>query len=462
MKRLLLICLFGFSVCEAQISFSPYVAIPTGSWPETVAIEDMNHDGLKDVVLGMGSYADGDNDFSILVYLQNGSGELETPVKYPYATTSMDIEAIDIDDMNNDGLNDVVIAFGNKIGIYYQNTNGTLDAVNEVALNNYAKTLKIGDLNNDGLKDIAVGYLNSFSVMIQSGGATFATTSYSIMMNYDIEIDIADVDDDGRDDVVVKSSDALNVLTQNASGTLNSPVAYLSGTGLSINGIALGDLSNDGKIDIAASRGGNSPSAKITILKQNPATQLMNTPVSISAYDIPEPIEIGDMNNDGKNEIVTAHGGWNSLSCYTQNTSGMYSGYYAFPISYASHYNRQGMALGDINGDGLKDVAIADYNHGLVILYNISESLGTEEPAKIQAPAMYPNPVNDVVNIDFSMSDSGGVAEISILNALGMQVAALQKSSDIQRINMAGYASGVYFVKVHTAKGDATGKIIKQ
>lgn len=465
MKKLLLLTLLVFSATNAQVEFAPYISIQTDSWPETVGIADVNNDGLNDVVLGMASYASSENDYKVLVYLQNDAGELNVPIKYPYSyPNGPDIEGMDLGDVNNDGLTDIVIAFGNKIGIFLQQTDGTMGNNTEIIQPYFTKTLKIGDLNSDGLNDIAVGYTynNTIATLTQSGTGTFSLTSYTCPISYDIEVGIADLNDDGRNDMVVKSFDSIHVLTQNDAGTLDAQSAYGNGSSTWINGLAIGDLNNDGKADVVASKGGNSPASKITIWNQNPVSHLLDSPINLSAYDIPEPIEIGDMNNDGRNEIIIAHGGWNNISCYEQNISGQYDAYNSFPIPYASHYNRQGLALGDINNDGLKDVAIADYNNGLVILYNISESLNVTKLAKRQNPVIYPNPANNIVNIDFSASDIDDRTEISIWNALGMQLTSRRKSVDIESFNMAEYASGIYYIKIHTAKGDCTSKIIKQ
>lgn len=92
--------------------------------------------------------------------------------------------------------------------------------------------------------------------------------------------------------------------------------------------------------------------------------------VSLPSYDIPEPVEVKDVTGDGLSDIVVLHGGWNSMGVYVQTADGSLSPEQLFPIPYASSYNVQGLALGDINNDGLPDAAIADYNYGLVVLYH--------------------------------------------------------------------------------------------
>ena len=41
-----------------------------------------------------------------------------------------------------------------------------------------------------------------------------------------------------------------------------------------------------------------------------------------------------------------------------------------YPLPDASHYEPHGLAVGDLDGNGSPDVALADYNFGLVVLRN--------------------------------------------------------------------------------------------
>jgi hypothetical protein len=67
---------------------------------------------------------------------------------------------------------------------------------------------------------------------------------------------------------------------------------------------------------------------------------------------------------------VTLHGGWQTLGVYFQNTNGVLGAEQLFqPIPYSS-YSPHGLAIGDINSDGMPDAVIADSTHGLVVLTN--------------------------------------------------------------------------------------------
>jgi hypothetical protein len=372
--------LYATNTGYAQIGFQPYQAFNVGSWPETVCIKDVNNDGLNDVVMGTAFYFDEINDYKIFVWLQNSQGGLANPAIYAYPKTYPGLRAMDIADVNNDHLNDVIIGYGDSIGIFFQNTSGTLNPVRSYYSGTGVDCLRGGDLNHDNLTDIVVCHWNDNYIRVfYQALPGFSQKTYGKPNGGYDEVDIGDVNNDGLNDVVFMSGQGVSgiyVYTQNTSGNLDNYVTYLPPPSVfhSLNAIAIGDVNNDGLEDVAASMGGNSPSAWIALWFQDPVTHLLRTPpVQLTAYDIPEANEIDDVDCDGKNEIITLHGGWMEMTVYSQSGNGTFNPYQSFNISYASHYNPEGISIGDINSDGGKDVAIADYNYGLVLLYNNSK-----------------------------------------------------------------------------------------
>jgi hypothetical protein len=375
--KFLMVCAIFILVAQVSLAyansnlFSPYIEILTGSWPEAVAIGDVNNDGRNDVVMTTSFYFDPGNDYKVFVFLQNASGILDPPVKYDTSGSYTNRPVtVAIGDVNNDDMADVVVGnSGLNIEVFLQNGLGGLETFQQYATADSNK-IRIGDFNDDGLLDVVgIGWgTQTASVFLQNMGGTFNSPGiYSVTHGGYDDLDIGDINDDGLTDIIVMSGQTyaylnVGVLTQTAVGTFNSAVYYdLEGDVLS-NGVAVGDVNGDAAEDVVVTYGGNGLSAKIGVFLQN-AGGTLNAPVSFSSYDSPGPVEITDVNQDGRQDIIVAHDGWMALGVYLQEAGGTLAPEELYPLPYAS-YNPHGLAISDINGDGTNDIVIADNNHG--------------------------------------------------------------------------------------------------
>jgi hypothetical protein len=78
-----------------------------------------------------------------------------------------------------------------------------------------------------------------------------------------------------------------------------------------------------------------------------------------------------------------AHGGWQRAGVYTRRAGGGLDAEALFAIPHSDHYEPQGIAIGDLNGDGRADLAIADPSARLIILYNTTPHAVTAGPADV-------------------------------------------------------------------------------
>jgi ELWxxDGT repeat protein len=356
--------------------FEPYTAVATGSWPEAVAIGDVTGDGRNDVVLVTSFYFDPANDYMLFVFPQLPDGTLDAPVKYPAAGTyTSSPETVATGDVNGDGRNDVVVGnSGDAVGVFYQNPSGTLEPISLHPTSD-SKCVRIADLNHDGRLDIVgAGWgTDTVTVLLQQADGTLATpVVYSAPHAGWDDLEVGDLNGDGWADVAVTSGQGMatvgiSVLYQQGDGTLGGLVNRSIGGSELPSGVAVGDVGDDGRNDLVASFGGNRPSSGLAVFAQDGGGVLAASPTTYASYDIPEPVEAADVNGDGGADVVVAHGGWNALGVYLQSAGALGSEILE-PIPYASHYNPHGLAVGDIDGDDRPDVVLADYNHGLVIL----------------------------------------------------------------------------------------------
>lgn len=371
------------------VSFLPYATYSVVmNSPVAVGIGDFNNDQLQDVALTTGD--------ELLVYLQNANGSLANPVAYPDPGRP---ESLKVGDVNNDGLDDIVtINFDrNTISVFLQQSGGLFASRDTYATNTGPDAVAIGDLNGDGLADIAVSHWNApnIGVFTQNAvGSLNAMVTYaSPQAGYD-DIAIGDVNGDGRNDVVKSNGQGINphlsVYLQNAGGTLAPAASYWTGCSFDClaSAVAVGDVTGDGRADIVLTYGGNSPYANIAVFVQA-SNGALTSAVSYTAYDIPTSPVIADMNGDGLLDVVTVHDGWAKAGVFLQQSNQILKAYslYALPSDNSSYW-RDGLAVGDINHDGLMDIVAADNNSGLVVL----RQSGTP-PTPTATPTMSPTPL---------------------------------------------------------------------
>lgn len=371
--------------------FAPYQAYRVGSWPDAVAIGDVSGDGRNDVVMTTSYYFDPANDFHLWVFLQAADGTLSPPVSYATAAGySTGPDSVAIGDITGDGRADVVLGVdGVGVQVFPQLVSGGLGSPTMYASGDTNK-IRLGQLNADGLLDVAgVGWgTNTVGVLLNDGhGGLSAPVTYPALHGGYDDLEVADVTGDGRDDIVVMSGQLyadpnVSILPQLPGGGFATAAPYTVQSNTNTQGIGVGDVTGDGLNDVVASYGGNRPNSFVAVLGQT-ATAGLAPPVSYPSYDIPEPVEVADVDLDGRPDVVTLHGGWSEAGVYLQRSDGTLGTEQLFPIPYASHYNPHGLAVGDVNGDGAPDIVLADYNNGLVVLRNT-----TVAPSAPAAPVL--------------------------------------------------------------------------
>ncbi|HLO30651.1 MAG TPA: choice-of-anchor Q domain-containing protein [Anaerolineales bacterium] len=353
-----------------ELYLYPYTNYGGGAG-KAVGIGDFNHDGLTDVVMTTAS--------QVLVYLKDSNGNLNAPVAYAAGLYS---RSLAVGDLNNDGWDDVVTANSepttSTISVFLQQSDGTFAPRITYSLPYLSPTVvAVGDVTGDGLLDVVVSesgslYMSSISVFAQDiNGSLDSAVYYNEYFEGGEGLAIGDVNNDGRNDVVkmntIGSNPDLSVYLQNASGTLSDPVPYFLDCDCRGSGIEIGDVTGDGLSDVVISYGGNRPNSKIAVFAQGQDSSLQPS-VSYDAYDTPEPVELADINQDGTQDILVLHGGWRSLGVFLQKKGVIQpSSLYTFPS--ASTFQPQSLAVGDINQDGAVDIAIADSTYGLTTFY---------------------------------------------------------------------------------------------
>jgi hypothetical protein len=239
---------------------------------------------------------------SITILLGNGNGTFQTPSEIDVGTGPNSMAVVDL---NRDGIKDVAIGGGNtELSILLGVGNGTFVRQPVVTLVpggdffSACNDIGVGDLNRDGIQDLVVPLGNGHgnAILIGNGNGTFQVRS-RIQIDETfapLHVAVADYNRDGFVDIARTMGDGTNGLMQilrgNGDGTFQAPNRYLVPPPNSSRGgimILAGDWNGDAKPDIAFVEGGAGaptidvltnttggvpPSLGVASLSLNPAT----------------------------------------------------------------------------------------------------------------------------------------------------------------------------------------------
>lgn len=329
-------------------AFGPVQAYPSADRPTAIALGDLNGDAQLDAVVS--------NRFAgnVTALLGNGSGGFGAPTAFPYSGSP----------------EDVVLA----------------------------------DFNGDGALDLAVTLLSSPTVQIRLGdgaggfgaSAGFAAPAFSVP-----DLVAADFTADGAVDLVRIGTSAAALLAGDGAGAFSPPVLF--GFGVNPGALAAGDLNLDSIPDLVLAAGGQPRIWPVLSLGGgrfddparfvNPGSE---TSLSLGDLDGDSDLDavlgqqdgklavmkgdgaggfgaaatfgpggelgailttaLGDLNGDGALDAAVAVGGsaWNFVGLRAYGGDG--AGGFGNPSQVASYQGAATVAVGDLNNDGSLDV----------------------------------------------------------------------------------------------------------
>ena len=338
--------------------------------PTAVAAGDLNGDGRADVAV-TSSYAN-----TVSVFLSNGDGGFSAGVNYATGANPSDVA---IGDVNGDGKADLVVGNlgGNSISVLLGNGDGTFQPAREFGAGGPALAVTIGDFNGDGKKDIAVANNMSpgtVSILLGNGDGTFPTHTEVATGAYPGSVATSDLNGDGNADLVVSYSNTMgfepnevSVLLGNGDGTFQPHVDYSTGNdpGDPVS-VKIGDLNGDGKKDLVVAK---LFSAKISVFLGT-GDGTFQPHVDYSTAVLPAWVALGDFNVDGKLDVVTANG-WNVQGYTISLLLGNGDGTFRPHVEFQTGTTPVSVSAGDFNADGALDLAVANQFDGTVsILLN--------------------------------------------------------------------------------------------
>jgi len=253
------------------------------------------------------------------------------------------------------------------------NGDATFQSASNKAVGKEPYDIAAGDLNLDGNQDVvtAVPSNNGFYLLPGKGDGTFQNSSNVNTGGAPQGIVVADFDGDGNPDVAVAAYGASKVSVCRGKGTAGGFYSHVDFTvGSGCYDLVAADFDGDGKLDIATC---NVTANTVSVLRNtsSPGSLSFAAEVHYTVGTAPYAIAAGDLNGDGKTDLVTGNGdgtGSGSVSVLRNTSSGAGNIGFAAKVDTSVGSAPRSLAVADLNGDGKADVALVDYGAGRVCM----------------------------------------------------------------------------------------------
>jgi hypothetical protein len=120
--------------------------------------------------------------------------------------------------------------------------------------------------------------------------------------------------------------------------------------------IAVGDFNHDGNADLAVTSGGDNTLIILLGHGDGTFTPASGSPISVGTF--PEAVRIGDFNSDGLLDLAVANAKDNTVSILLGNGDGTFTPAGGSPVSVGGFPFF--LAVADFNGDGIADIAVSN------------------------------------------------------------------------------------------------------
>lgn len=395
--------------------FRIYAPPPSWLWDTTVIdpefvsaeIADFTGDGRADIATIIAG-ASAENHYLLHLYPQSPSGELGAVIPYPISSADNGPYynvpfATAVGDFNEDGIKDLVLTRGRGISLLvadgqggFRNSSYTSDRALDVGS-------VVLDVNRDGHLDVvshsALAYGETGDsrgrLIMHYGDGLGSIAGHSSLYTFgsdphDAEgassLATGDLNSDGFPDLTLRVTEfdyqaqvqRHAVLVYLHDGQLGfrqalriNSVLTTGAELLMLSNLVVADFTRDGLDDLIATAE-SALRTEIHVYPQKPDGTLAATAKVHWSYFNPRALDVGDLDNDGYNDLLVAHSTQERISYMLQGQDGLQFPVFRYVTAGAPAIGPTSQAIGDLNGDGCADAVVASQWFGMTVLHGSS------------------------------------------------------------------------------------------
>ncbi len=370
---------------------------------------------------------------NVAVFFGDGIGSFSAPVLVDFLTGN--INSFTVADMNGDGASDLVAALtGNHIGVSLGSPSGSFTPATSVAVggSGQADRVSAGDVDGDGDLDVVTTTQNTatfITTLLNNGTGTltaqsqFSETSASLVRTLLVDINF----DNKVDYLATNTSGVLVRRFGNGDGTFQES-RRIPGIPSQIR-MYWEDFTGDGIQDLAVNSAGAPGGLSFAVMVNDGAGNIGPEQQPIMDDERPMGIAHADFNEDGKIDVVVANQAFSFWVGFGDGNGG-----FVDPLVIPAALVPRAVLVGDVNNDGHQDI--------FAIVQNDAEPNASTWVAMGGGDGTFGAPVLSPVN--FSDFRNGRMPALADLNNDGILDAAMPSVGNSRVALLHGFGNGTF------------------
>lgn len=207
--------------------------------------------------------------------------------------------------------------------------------------------------------------------------------------------------------------------------------------------IGVGDVDNDGHVDVVSA---NSNGNNVAVLLGDGLGNI-DDGVQYSSPGFPLAIDLGDIDGDGDLDMMSSN--YSSVLYHLYENDG--TGNFLDPITYEASGAASCVILHDRDNDGDLDITGIDEIDDLIFIFendSVSTSIDERNDDQLHLSQNYPNPFNDFTQIDFDPLDQVGLLIIYSLDGKKVQSHSIGPNTQSITLSANSLDAGFYYYKL--------------